>query len=528
MVGKSIKILACICTFVATACTGMFYCPVAYAEKEIFYVDEMHAQPPANRADFIFEMFNKYDENLYGEKVVDFSRKGLDHYLNIGDGLRAMKRHDYQAAESYWNEAIRLKPKKMKPYLYKLGLYALLNDRQKEIQCYDAIIKINPTAGYLMKGKAYQEWGENVNALACYDRLTKKKSTGYHGDGYLEKGKIYYEMGDYKNAAINCLKADEFGNSDIAGYLDGSLSYLKLGYAKSAAAILDNIVIEKRESNIISDFYISYQSQGETSFSGLLEALDKGNSVLRGYVTYWINASSIAEFHMLKGQIAIELGDIKKATENIKKAVAYDNRSVDASPKLYTGFGKSESYADMIAAYERLIPVDQGLAHHCIGMVYLVQGDDTNAMRQFDQVITHGQEVQGNHDKAMVSLMLKNYGAAENYFQKAIDLDQSDEKTETSVDVYNRAHSRYLLGDYQRALEGFVWSTGAGSSRKLSLARSDVAKMHLLRGTLHGLVGNTKEAESEFIDAVRLEYNYINKIPKEYRQQVYTIAIERR
>lgn len=224
------------------------------------------------------------------------SKQWVDHY-NYGNVLQALG--DYVGAKAEFITAIDYDPQQASIWKNLGGVYYLIGDHEKEINCYDRALAINSqlTEALISKGvtlfKIYDNRQESAllieRAITIDESIKLKWPHAYHWLAL-----IYYKRGDYKEA----LKAADAGLAAVpahSGLLDVKASILSRLWRETSAYIDTATSFFKFRVELLDSDYASFtelmqllkaSGQNDEIIIALEKALELEKGGLTDYLSY--------------------------------------------------------------------------------------------------------------------------------------------------------------------------------------------------------------------------------------------------
>ncbi|MEH1935938.1 MAG: tetratricopeptide repeat protein [Nostoc sp.] len=155
-----------------------------------------------------------------------------DTCVNLGSQIPMQG--NYQAAITYFNQAIFLNPYQYLAYYNRGVIYSRNKNYDKGIENFNFSIEIYPgdPDAYDERGLAFLKNGQLQEAIEDFNRAIKINPN--HPNAYLNRGGAYSKIENYQSAIQDLNKALEINIHDADAYYNRALAYRKLGYYEEA------------------------------------------------------------------------------------------------------------------------------------------------------------------------------------------------------------------------------------------------------------------------------------------------------
>ncbi|MCQ2162111.1 MAG: tetratricopeptide repeat protein [Bacteroidales bacterium] len=446
----------------------------------------------------------KYDEALENLETAISLRPGLDG-LYYSRGVTYFLSQQFDKAVVDFDRYITKEPKDPSAYLNRGASYLFLNDTTKALEDYNRAIKLDrfDPEGFVRRGRLYAEMKDYPSAIADMDKAITLDTTNTFA--YFNRAIMFYESNDYNSAMrdLDRVLVDEPGNA-LTLY-NRSLIHAQVGNFEEALADMDHVI------NINPDNVLAYFNRASffCEMGRWLDALDDYDKAIelypdfakaylnRSYVKNMLgrNKSSKQDYDIAQKKVkeyrdknATDEGSFADTTKKYSSLLALDadfakkgfenellqNRDINIRLKPLFKFALSSSRDNMNYAlrhrYENPLidmfisdspvsmavtnsdtlrtPVfDKGIEASIYGDSFLSAGA-SNSITDADRMFIRG----------LYSVQSKQYAAALNQFDQAVDASSSGEYAEYYKAFYrlNRGVLRAEMIDFISSIENNV------------------------------------------------------------------------
>ena len=268
------------------------------AEQEKVIADlksQLDAATSKNEKDKIISDFEQQD------KIFTANQK-------IAEGWKFYAAENYKAAVQSFTDAINLNPRNAEGYFGRGTAYNELGDNQNAVADYDKSIAIAPNFyAYNNRGKAHFELGNYSKSLEDFNKaiqVNPQSTTAYYN-----RSKIYLAQQKYNLALADLNQAVEIDKNNFMPYIQRGAAYYVLG--KLDLSLKDFNKAVKLNPN----YYEAYSYRGE-----VYTALKDYKSALKDFSKSIELNPNDGETYAQRGNIYRILGDNKKADADFAKA----------------------------------------------------------------------------------------------------------------------------------------------------------------------------------------------------------------
>ncbi len=447
--------------------------------------------------------YDKFDGSLKSNGLIDFIESNdytfdiseFDEYKLQNDlansvssitntiiGILYHNQRKYEDAITFFNKALNngrsiLLPDNRAVYYYLGNTYAILEQYDKAINNYNAVIQINRgcSEAYYNRGYCFSQLCEYKNAISDYNNALKINSK--FKKALLNRGLSYYYINNYRQALKDYNKALDLDSLDPIAYKNRGDLYrnikkydkakndlnkaIKLNREFVAAyvslALLYNEIKENEMAlkylNIVNKIepnnYIAYNNRGEIysqqrRYEDAIKEFSKAISINPKSSTPYFNRATIYN----------KMGNIDSALIDINRAIELD--SINPVYFLNRGdiFSDLDSANQAIKDYNLAIKYNENYyqAYNNLGVIYCKLKNYSKATKCFEKVLVLNAEYyEAINNLADINITLDNNNKAIDLCNKAIDIDNKNYHA-----YYLRAVANYNLKNYNNFKKDIV------------------------------------------------------------------------
>ena len=265
--------------------------------------------------------------------------------LYFSRGVTYFLSQQFDKAVSDFDKYIRKEPKDPSAYLNRGASYLFLKDTLRAMDDYNRAIQLDryDPEGYIRRGRIYADSGDYTKAIADMDKAIQLDTSNTFA--YFYSAIMLYEQKDYMGAMrdLNRVLKDEPGNA-LTLYNRGLIN-AQVGAYEDALSDMDR-VLNINPENVLAYFNRASIFIEMERYQDALEDYDKAIELYPDFAKAYMNRAYVKNM----------LGDFKSSKQDYDTAQKKVQEYRDASSK------NADSFADTTKKYSSLIALDADFA----------------------------------------------------------------------------------------------------------------------------------------------------------------------
>lgn len=406
---------------------------------------------------------------------------------NYNRGVEAYNKDQYDEALDYFNREISANSKNGYAYMYLAEIYRQQEEPGKALNAANMAVKYMPrkdseyqTVTYVIRAQVQCELKDTVAALADYAQAIKA-SPNEQGP-YEQRAQLYYEQKRYAEADADYRKIIEIAPGDATGYM---------GLGR-------NLKDQKQWQEAIKQFDYATTLGSTNSYPYAFRAeaykeLGEWDKAANDIVTA-LDIDNNYKAMMLLDGLKDPMQSIVIAKLKIKMAQSPN----ETTWPFYIGavYEQSEQYAKAISYYQKMQDKDAELnLQPSIARCYKKMGDFEHALAAIDKGCDT--DSVDNDNLSLRADILYSLGRTDDCLAQYDELIKNDPGNQGYY--YSRAWTKYVLGDFEGAIEDVTMCLAAGGG--------EISYPYNLRGQCYIRMNNKEKARTDLEKAIELEPN---------------------
>lgn len=465
--------------------------------------------------------FNYYEEYGYAisaaEKALQYIPKKDKEYIALAYYFRAsayVKLEDYKKALADYTAAIKTDPERSAYYQSRGDFYFDLGEYELAEKDYQKYISLKPSdpLGYIGIGRNYKQQGKYEEAIRWFDKALQLRSSDY-SKGYAFRSECYIALGRFDEAASDIVTALAIDHDNKAYYHMQELA------DSSYRTITSRLKVQAtKEPNDASwPYYLGVVSERVKKYDKAIEYYEQALQKDRSDVFYDRIARCYREMGNFQtalkySNMAVEMDSTELDYRTRRVSINYELDNILAvlqdldfcikqdSPNTYWYYCRRGWYKDLAGDYEgaledytasiTLYPsypyiycsrgkllLDMGETSaarkdfqkcleldtidmsemSCAFYAYYYLGDDKNAVRLMDTLLTHDENEGNLYDAACLYSLMGDHAKAINYMRKAFEEGYNNfthiERDHDLDNIRNDEEFKQLVAQYKKKLQ---------------------------------------------------------------------------
>ena len=394
---------------------------------------------------------------------------------------------------------------------------------EKEIECYNQVIEINPkySEPYYNRAVIYanlNKYEEATLGFTKYIEINNNNSYAYNA-----RASTYFSLGKYEEAIKDFTKSIEINPNDSETYnIRGNVYANQEKYDEAIADYTKAIQINPNFSDASNNRGLAYYKQGKYE-----EATTDYTKVIE------INPND-REAYNIRGSSYSFLGKQDEAIKDFTKSIEINPNDRETYNNRGTAYSKQGKHDEAIADYTKAIQINAKYsdAYNNRGLTFAKQGNYDKAITDFTRALELNPDdggaynnrgltffYQGNHDKAIVD------------YTKAIEINPN-----FSEAYNNRGLSYFYQKKYKESIESIkelvkncsyipynIYFILANFYEKIEQDKIEEIIKSIINKQCNAIIKNNKKKERKSLfsyvpfdkntmDSIKREYKYASKI----------------